>query len=66
MTVFGKVITYIIRNISRTELYEDACVLEFHSHRLRNVRSVPVEVGFVAQRFRIPGLCYVSVSVWGP
>lgn len=52
--VIGKAATYVIRNIFPTEQYKYASVLEFKSGRLQNDRSVPVDVGLVAHKLRIP------------
>jgi len=58
--VFSKAVTYVIRNILPAELYKYASVLDFNSGRLHNDRSVPVDVGLVSHKFRIPGFWMAS------
>ena len=59
--VFGKTVSYVIRNIVPTEQYKYASVPEFNSGRLQNYSSVPVEVGLDAPKFRIPDFFIASV-----
>jgi len=53
--VLAKAATDVIRNILPADQHKYASVLEFNSGRLQNDRSVPVDVGLVAHKFRIPG-----------